>query len=61
MIHDKVILSTDEQTNLIYIYQSNVISGENHIDIFNYENNIVNTNRALTLPKQIMQSQNLLA
>lgn len=52
-INDKIILSTDQQSNLIYIYQSNVITGENHIEIFNYENNIVNTKPATSLPKQI--------
>lgn len=52
-INDKIILSTDQQSNLIYIYQSNVITGENHIEIFNYENNIVNTKQATSLPKQI--------
>jgi hypothetical protein len=52
LFNDKVILSTDQQTNLIYIYQSsNVFQGENKIDIFNYENNIVNTKNATTLPK----------
>jgi len=51
--NDKIILSTDQQSNLIYIYQSNVITGENHIYIYNYENNIVNTKNATSLPKQI--------
>lgn len=58
-INDKIILSTDQQSNLIYIYQSSVITGENHIEIFNYENNIVNTKPATTLPKQIEQMERL--
>jgi hypothetical protein len=60
-INDKIILSTDQQSNLIYIYQSNVITGENHIEIFNYENNIVNTKPANRLPKQIEQIETLAA
>lgn len=44
-VFDTIILSTDEQTNLIYVYQPvGLPGGENKIDIYFYENNIVNTN-----------------
>lgn len=57
---DNVILSTDEQTNLIYIYQpSGQKNKANKIDIYFYENNIVNTNNATTLPTQIYNMEKL--
>jgi hypothetical protein len=52
-VYDKLILSTDQERSLIYIYQANVVTGENHIEIYNYENNIVYANKARTLPQQI--------
>lgn len=56
---DDIILSTDEQTNLIYIYKPSVPkTGNNKIDIYFYENNIVNTDPATSLPIQIWQMEN---
>ena len=39
-INHKLILSTDQERSNIYVYKSNNISGENEIEIYNYENNI---------------------
>jgi len=39
-MNHRLILSTDQERSNIYVYQSNVISGHNEIEIYNYENNI---------------------
>jgi len=54
-IDDKLILSTDQERSNIYIYKANEksISGENLIEIYNYENNIAYSNVVKTLPQQI--------
>ena len=52
---DKLILSTDQERSNIYIYQSHVVTGENLIDIYTYENNIAYSSRARTLPQQIAE------
>ena len=59
---DKIILSTDQQSNLIYIYKSYVQNYgkeevENLIYIYNYQNNIVNTKPATTIPKLILEAE----
>ena len=51
-IHDKIILSTDQERSNIYVYQSNVVTGNNEIEIYSYENNIAKSNQIRTLPKQ---------
>lgn len=61
---DDIILSTDEQTNLIYVYkpQASRIDGnvDNIIEIYFYENNIVNTDNATSLPTQIHEMEEAL-
>lgn len=52
---DKLILSTDQERSNIYIYQSHVVTGENLIDIYNYENNIAYSSKARSLPQQIAE------
>ena len=52
-IHDKIILSTDQERSNIYVYQSNVVTGNNEIEIYSYENNIAYSNPLRTLPKQL--------
>jgi hypothetical protein len=51
-IHDKIILSTDQERSNIYVYQSEVVTGSNEIEIYSYENNIAKSNQIRTLPKQ---------
>ena len=51
-IHDKIILSTDQERSNIYVYQSNVVTGNNEIEIYSYENNIAKSNHIRSLPKQ---------
>jgi hypothetical protein len=52
-MHHKMILSTDQKTNMIYVYKSNVITGHNIIELYAYENNIVYSKPARTLSDQI--------
>lgn len=52
-INHKLILSTDQERSNIYVYKSNNITGENEIEIYNYENNIAYSNKCKTLPQQI--------
>jgi len=54
-IDDKLILSTDQERSNIYVYKANEksISGENVIEIYNYENNIAYSTVVKTLPQQI--------
>mmetsp|Transcript_38034 Transcript_38034/g.58060 ORF Transcript_38034/g.58060 Transcript_38034/m.58060 type:complete len:206 (-) Transcript_38034:3186-3803(-) len=56
-IHDKLILSTDQEQSNIYIYQSNVVTGENKIEIYNYQNNIAYSSKMKTLPFLIKELQ----
>ena len=51
-IHDKIILSTDQERSNIYVYQSNVVTGNNEIEIYSYENNIAYSSALRSLPKQ---------
>lgn len=60
-IHDKIILSTDQERSNIYVYQSNVVTGNNEIEIYSFENNIAKSSHIRTLPKQqrmIMSDEN---
>lgn len=52
-IHDKIILSTDQERSNIYVYQSHKITGENLIEIYNYENNIAYAQPVRTLPQLV--------
>ena len=52
-IHDKIILSTDQERSNIYVYQSNVVTGNNEIEIYNFENNIAYSSQLRSLPKQL--------
>jgi hypothetical protein len=51
-IHDKIILSTDQERSNIYVYQSNVVTGNNEIEIYSFENNIAKSSQIRSLPKQ---------
>jgi len=50
-INDKLLLSTDQERSNIYLYQSNVVTGENKIQIYDYENNVAWVSEAKTLPQ----------
>lgn len=57
-IHDKIILSTDQERSNIYVYQSYKVTGSNLIEIFNYENNIAYAQQVRTLPQLIYMTNN---
>lgn len=49
---DRIILSTDQERSNIYVYQSQVVTGHNTIEIYNYENNIDYSYKLASLPKR---------
>lgn len=53
-IYDKIILSTDQERSNIYVYQNNVVTGNNQIEIYNYENNIAYSEPTKEVPMQIV-------
>jgi len=46
-------LSTDQERSNIYVYQSSIVTGENKIEIYNYENNIAYAEKAKEVPIEI--------
>jgi len=52
-IYDKIILSTDQERSNIYVYQSSIVTGENKIEIYNYENNIAYAEKGKEVPIEI--------
>ena len=61
-IYDKIILSTDQERSNIYVYQSSIVTGENKIEIYNYENNIAYAEKGKEVPIEIayiMKDQDL--
>ena len=50
---DKIIMSTDNQMNYIYVFKHQTHMGDNQIEIFSFKNTIVTPNAADILPNQI--------
>lgn len=46
-------MSTDQERSNIYVYQSSIVTGENKIEIYNYENNIAYAEKAKEVPIEI--------
>jgi hypothetical protein len=53
---DKIIISTDNSSNHVYVFKHQTHMGDNQIEIFNFENTMVTPNAAENLPLQITQA-----
>lgn len=55
--HDRIVLSTDQERSMVFVYQQQGSSGQNKIELYEYKNNIAWAAKAKHLPEQITEIQ----